>query len=184
MCFMMIGTNSILGLIKRNFQSPTNKALFILHKSFVRPHLEYCAQCWRPHLIKDIDCLERVQRRATKLASGLRHKNYQERLKILGLTTLQQRCIRGGLIETFKILIGREEINKEQFFSQPQAPIIVVDTLVNPCNPPPPMLICTSELLLYHTVKEWNQLPQFIVDATSVNMFKARLDQHWADMGN
>jgi len=65
---------------------------------------EYCIQAWRPYLKKDINVLERVQKRATKLISGLSEMGYEGRLKIglLGLTTLETQ----RLIEVFKILKG------------------------------------------------------------------------------
>ena len=53
-----------------------------VYKATVRPHLEYCIQTWRSYRKKDIDTLERIQRRATKIIPELRYFNYEERLKM------------------------------------------------------------------------------------------------------
>ena len=66
-----------------------------LYKAIVRPHLEYCIQAWRPYRKKDIDTLERIQRRATKMIPELRDLNYEECLKECGLTTPDTRRLRG-----------------------------------------------------------------------------------------
>ena len=56
-----------------------DKSLIVpLYKAIVRPHLEYCIQAWSPYLRKDIDMLEKIQRRATKLIPGLRDLRYEE----------------------------------------------------------------------------------------------------------
>ena len=62
-----------------------------LYKAIVRPHLEYCIHAWRSYHKKDIDTLERIQRRATKINPELRDLSYEERLKECGLTTLETR---------------------------------------------------------------------------------------------
>ena len=85
-------------------------------KAIVRPHLEYCIQAWSPYLRKDIDMLEKMQRRATKLIPGLRYLRYEERLKECELTTLETRRLRGDQIEVFKILNGYENIDSNIFF--------------------------------------------------------------------
>ena len=87
----------------------------ILYRAYIRPHLEYCVQAWSPYLQKDIKCLEKVQRRATKLVPSLREKEYEERMKELDLYPLVVRIVRGDLIETFKILSGFEDIDASMF---------------------------------------------------------------------
>ena len=86
-----------------------------LYKTIVRPHLEYCIQTYRK---KDIDMLERVQRRATKMIQKLRNISYEMRLKECVLTTLETRRLRGDQIEVFKILNGYENIDRNIFFSR------------------------------------------------------------------
>jgi Reverse transcriptase (RNA-dependent DNA polymerase)/Endonuclease-reverse transcriptase len=73
--------NSVLGMIKRNIHFKSRDVVIRLYKSLVRPRLEYCVQAWSPHLRKDIDMIERVQRRATKLIEGYREFSYEDRFK-------------------------------------------------------------------------------------------------------
>ena len=113
----IVAINQILGLIRRNITYKGKKLIILLYKAIVRPHLEYCIQAWRPYRKKDIDTLERIQRRATKMIPELRDLSYEERLKECGLTTLETRRLRGDQIEVFKILNGYENIDRNMFFS-------------------------------------------------------------------
>ena len=76
-----------LGLLINTFSFMDSDTFKILYCSFVRPLLEFAAPVWNPYLQKDIDKLERVQRKATKLAPGLRHLDYEARLTALGITS-------------------------------------------------------------------------------------------------
>ena len=102
--------NIILGLIRRNITYKDKRLIIPLYKAIVRPHLEYCIQAWRPYRKKDIDTLERIQRRATKIIPELRDLSYEERLPECGLTILETRRLRGDQIEVSKILNGYENI--------------------------------------------------------------------------
>ena len=108
--------NQILGMIRRNITYKEKGLIVPLYEAIVRPNLEYCVQAWRPYLRKDIDMLEKVQRRTTKLITGLRDLSYDDRLKECGLTTLETRRLRGDQIEVFKILNGHENIDPNIFF--------------------------------------------------------------------
>eukprot|EP00061_Rhincodon_typus_P007985 g30186.t1 len=84
--------------------------------TLVRPLLEYCAQFWSPSYRKNIIKLERVQKRFTKMLSGMGGSSYKERLDRLGLSSLEHRRLRGDLIEMYKMMRGINRVNGSCLF--------------------------------------------------------------------
>ena len=68
-------------------------------------------------MVKDIEKLESVQHRATRMIHGFRNLDYTERFRICGLATLKTRRIRGDMIETYKILTGKEGVDENTFLN-------------------------------------------------------------------
>ena len=166
-----------LSMIKRSFKFLNNKIFLLLYRVFIRPHLEYCVQAWCPYLCRDIDKLEKVQRRATKLLPNLTHLPYPDRLKILGLYSLYYRRIRGDLILTYRILNKHIKIDSNIFFSLST----VTHTRGHQLKlyKPPVQHLPRQKIFSNRIINEWNSLPEYVVSATSINDFKNRLDNYW-----
>ena len=105
-------------MARRQFRLLDKGSFLIIYKGFIRPHLEYAIQAWSPYLRRDIDCLEKVQRRATRwwtdFATYHMNWDYSRRLK---LTTLEKRRLRGDLIKMYKMLMGKESVELHCFFT-------------------------------------------------------------------
>ena len=165
-----------IGLIRRNITYKDKKLIIPMYKTVVRPHLEYFIQAWRPYHKKDIDMLERIQRRATKIIPELRDLSYEECLKECGLTTLETRRLRGDQIEVFKILNGYENIDSNMFFSLKKDNRTrghEVKLVKNQCR-----LDIRKYLFSQRTVNEWNKLSKDCITSSNVNMFKNKLDTY------
>ena len=145
-----------------------------LYNALVRPHLEYCVQFWSPYHKKDIEALERVQRRATRLIPGLKGMPNEDRLKELNLYSLERRRFRGDLIEVFKIVKGFNKLTAENYFSQ------VTENRTRGHRWKLKKGIFRTEgrrsFFTERVVNHWNRLPDRVVEAETIGSFKSRLD--------
>jgi ribonuclease P/MRP protein subunit RPP40 len=167
--------NTVLGMIKRNIHFKSKDVIVRLYKALVRPRLEFCVQAWCPYLRKDIDMIERVQRRATKLIEGFKDKCYSERLSHCGLISMEKRRVRGDLIQVFKMLMDKDRADFNKFFEIQTS----YRTRGHNCRivKHRSHLDVRKYFFSQRVVNTWNSLPQSVVDADSVNSFKNRLDK-------
>ena len=172
--------NRKLGLLKHTFKYWTEESLVTLFKVFVHPHLDYCIQACTATLRRDIETLEKVQRRATKLVPFLRNLPYEDRLRWLNLPTLGEQRRRGDLIETFKILKQHDQVDPQNFFIlREDAPgrentrghhLKIFKQRRN--------TVQRRKFFSHGVVDTWNDLPREVIEATTVNGFKGRLDKY------
>ena len=167
----------LLGLIKRSFVHRDVDIIKTLYTALVRPHLEYANVVWHPRYKKEVEQLERVQRRATKLVCNLRHVPYESRLRQMELPSLVYRRYRGDMIEVFKYLRGMYSVRSTELL--PRASVSALrghDYKLMKRH-------CRSHVRLtffsFRVVTLWNNLPSEVVSAPSLNTFKGRLDKYW-----
>ena len=109
--------NGVLGQISRAVKYRDKRTFIQLYKVYVRPHLEYCIQAWSPYFQADKDKLEKVQRRAVNMVAGLKGRSYEQKLREVGLTMLEQRRTRGDMIQTYRIIQGKDQVDPNTWFT-------------------------------------------------------------------
>ena len=171
--------NQVLGMINRTIQTKTEKTIPLLYMSLVRPHLEYANVVWGPKYKMDQQKIERVQRRATKLIQNIRNFSYQDRLRYLNIPSLHYRRLRGDMIQTFKIITGVSNVDKDKYFK----PAKNVGTRGHRYKLYKQQTRSFQKFNSFsnRVINEWNKLPNYVVEAKSVNNFKNLLDKHWID---
>ena len=171
----------MLGLINRNVAYKSKEVITKLYNSYVRPLLEYCIQAWSPHYRRDIEMLEKVQRRATKMVTSLRHLSYEERLKELNMFSLKRRYLRGDLIEVYKMFNGLDKVDFNDYFTLDE------DRRTRGHSRKIKKFSCRLDVKKYsfaHLVVDgWNSLPEEVVTSESLEIFKKRLDHHMESGG-
>ena len=169
-------TNRLLGVIRRTYQYLDRTTFLHLYKGLVRPTLEYGVVVWSPQYQHDIDAVEAVHRRATRMVPVLRHLDYESRLKVLNLPTLTYRCLRGDVIDVYKYWHGIFTFSHDMFNqdlyegTRGHSLKLFKDRSKRELR---------RHFFSQRVINIWNSLPDTIVTAPSVNTQKNRLDKHW-----
>ena len=164
-------------LIMRAITFKTNDIMIPIYKAIIRPTLEYGNVVWAPYKRKDIDAIENVQRQYTKRVIDMKDLEYEERLSKLKLPSLEYRRIRGDMIETFKFI-------HEYYDKRASGNLLKLQTnSITKSNGYKLEKIRVNSTQYQHffsnrVVNLWNSLPSDIVNASSINLFKNRLDKH------
>jgi hypothetical protein len=168
--------NRLLGQIKRSFVSRNRKVLMPIYKNIIRPMVEYGSTIWSPWKRKNIDFIEGVQRRFTKLIDKMKDHSYETRLARLDITSLEDRRRREQLIQVYKILNGHYDMAPETILHRSS----VHKTREHSFK----LTKATTSLNVRkfyfsnNIINDWNDLSEHIVSATSLNQFKGKLERH------
>ena len=170
----------ILAVIRRSFVLIDEYTLPLLFKSLVRPHLEYGNLVWGPFNRADQRAIERVQRRATRLVTSIRHHDYQTRLRILKLPSLYYRRRRGDMIHLYQMMHAGVDVEASEMFTLNAGGFTRGHSL-KICKPHVSARVRQNSFAV-RSINDWNGLPAVIVNSPSVDIFKQRLDSFWESL--
>ena len=171
----------MLGMINRNVSYKSKDVIMKLYDAYVRPHLEYCIQAWAPYHVQDIEMLEKVQRRATKLIPGLRDLDYGDRLKELNAFSVRRRVLRGDMIHLFLMLNCQGAGEFKNWFE------IVSGSRTRGHKQKIRKHNFRLDVRKYffsqRVINFWNRLPEEVINSSTLNIFKGRLDAFMTQEG-
>jgi len=165
-------TTRILNLLKRNLSNCSTNVKAAAYLSMVHPLMEYAAAVWDPHHVGDTQEFEKVQCRAARWALN-DCSRYSSVSAQLGWVTLNIRRTTTRLETLFKILHNDYSINIPHHYF-PQTRHTRQYHTLHFIIPNSATAACQQKFYL-RTIKEWNHLPQEIIEQDNLNLFTDKL---------
>ena len=160
----------LVGLLYRQFSNNANRDVLLrLYTSIVRPHLEYAAEVWDPHLHKNIELIENVQKQALKMCTKQWDLGYQALLEQTHLQNMGNRRMHLKLCTLFKIVHGLLYfpndlvVNHHSRYSPHTLPLL---------HCPYARTTALQKSFLPSSISVWNHLPPEALHANSIHRFK------------
>jgi hypothetical protein len=174
----------VLSQISRAFHYRDRHIFLRLYKQYVRPHLEFSSPAWSPWLEADKEVLEKIQKRAVNMVSGLKASTYEEKLKELGLTTLEERRHQTDMVQVFKIVTGNDMVKSDSWFQLADGSERLTRSKADPLNlrPQAARLEVRKNFFSHRVIEDWNRVPPELKRARTVKSFKTGYAEHRAKL--
>ena len=175
---MAAGARKLAGWALGVFRDRSTLVMLTIWKSLIRCKLEYCCPLWHPHKLDDIRAIEDVQRFFTRHICGLQETHYWERLKVLGLQSLQRRRERFIIIHVWKLLSNKvpNGINMEFYYNDRLGWKARLPKLYGRATQSAQTIYDASFAVL--GAKLWNLLPKIVNTQKTLDNFKIHLGKY------
>ena len=174
---------AVLGQISRAFHFRDRHVFMRLYAQYVRPHLEFSTQAWSPWTEADKAVLEKVQRKAVGMVSGLVSREYEERLEELNMESLEERRHQADMHMVHKIMREEGGLHHSTWFEKASEQVRVTRVAADNLN----VRVKNGRLELrrnFFSVRVatlWNNVPPLIKRAASAHAFKQQYKRFRAD---
>jgi ribonuclease P/MRP protein subunit RPP40 len=172
--------NRVLGQVSRAFHYRDKDTFVRVYKLYVLPHLEFAVPAWHPWTKSDAETLEKVQRRAINMVSGLKSHDYNERLRELEIPTLTQRREELDMTEMYKIMTEKSAVDPSIWFEKASRDGVMTRQAADPLNVmiPAARLDIRKNIFSVRVCDKWNSLPSEIKNSVNVKTFNTTYRRH------
>ena len=169
-------------IVLRAFSTKNIWTLLKIYVTYIRPKLEYNSSVWSPYLKKDIKLIESVQKRFTRnvfIRCNLPFNSYVDRLTKLGIKSLEYRRLEFDLILMYKISHNLCDLNFSDYFVFQTCDYnlrrhdFTVQSLFHNASHDQ-----FRQFYFNRIVSTWNQLPDVVVSASNLSIFKTKLKSY------